>query len=100
MFETEEDYDLCAEACNGQEAVDLARQHKPELIVLDLSMPIMDGLQAARILKKIMPEVPIILFTQHVDSSALKFVDLPVDRVVSKSEGSTLISHIRTLIPI
>jgi CheY-like chemotaxis protein len=100
LFETEDDYDLCAEACNGQEAVDLARQHKPDLIVLDLPMPIMDGLQAARILKKIMPEVPIILFTQHADSTALRFVDLPVDRVIAKSDGATLIRHIRDLIPV
>jgi two-component system, LytTR family, response regulator AlgR len=100
MFEEQEDYDLCAEACNGQEAVDLAQQHKPELIVLDLSMPVMDGLQAARILKKIMPQVPIILFTQHAGSNALNFVDLPVDRVVAKTDGAKLISHIRSLIPV
>jgi two-component system, response regulator PdtaR len=39
IFETEEDYDICAEASNGQEAIDLAPKHRPELIILDLSMP-------------------------------------------------------------
>jgi chemotaxis response regulator CheB len=49
MFEREDDYDLCAEATNGQEAIALAIRHQPDLIILDLSMPIMNGLDAARI---------------------------------------------------
>ena len=50
MFEIEEDYDICAEAANGQETVDLAEKHRPDLIILDLSMPVMNGLEAARTL--------------------------------------------------
>ena len=68
MFEAEEGYDVCAEAANGQEAIDLALKYQPDLIILDLSMPILNGLEAAHQLKKIMPDVPIILFTQHSDS--------------------------------
>jgi DNA-binding NarL/FixJ family response regulator len=59
IFEAEEDYDICAEAANGQEAIDLALKHRPELIILDLSMPVMNGLEASRELKRIMPTVPI-----------------------------------------
>ena len=65
LFEREDDYDVCAEAKNGQEAIDLALKHRPDLIILDWAMPVLGGLAAARELKKIMPEVPIILFTQH-----------------------------------
>jgi len=50
IFETEENYDLCAEAVNGQEAIALAKQHKPDLIVLDFQMPVMNGIDAARTL--------------------------------------------------
>jgi len=57
IFEAEEDYDICAEAANGQEAIELAVQHKPHLIILDFSMPVMNGLDAARELKRIMPHV-------------------------------------------
>ena len=39
LFEIEEDYDICAEAENGQEAIELALQHRPDLIILDLAMP-------------------------------------------------------------
>src|SRR5271169_4421868 len=40
IFEIEEDYDICAEAVNGEEAIALAKQHKPDLIVLDFQMPV------------------------------------------------------------
>jgi PleD family two-component response regulator len=63
MFEKEEHYDLCAEAEDGKQAIELALQHRPDLIILDLSMPVMNGLEAAHELKKLMPKVPIILFT-------------------------------------
>ena len=48
LFEAEEDYDLCAEASNGREAIDLAIKHRPDLIILDLSMPVMNGYEAAK----------------------------------------------------
>jgi DNA-binding NarL/FixJ family response regulator len=65
LFEREDDYDICAEATNGQEAIDLALKHRPDLIILDMSMPVLNGMEATKELKKIMPDVPIILFTQH-----------------------------------
>ena len=46
---------------NGEEAVDKAQRLKPEIIILDLSMPVMNGLQAAQILQHIMPDVPLLL---------------------------------------
>src|ERR1700689_1905383 len=80
MFELEADYDMCAEATNGEEAIALARKHQPDLIILDLSMPRMNGLDASRELKRIMPDTPIILFTLYADearkSGAVQFVDM------------------------
>jgi two-component system response regulator DesR len=100
MFEREDDYDLCAEATNGQEAIALAIRHQPDLIILDLSMPIMNGLDAARELKRIMPYIPIILFTQHSDlGNRLGITNLNVDRIVSKSDASSLMGHVRSLAP-
>ena len=100
MFEEEADYDICAEATNGREAIDLALLHKPDLIILDLSMPVMNGLEAARELKRLLPRVPIILFTQHAEiSNRLGITNLNVDRIVSKSEGNSLMGHVRSLVP-
>lgn len=98
LFETQEDYDLCAEAENGREAVELAIKHHPDLIILDLEMPVMNGLDAAREIKRSLPDVPIILFTQYAAiAPGPGFMKLPVDRVVSKTDGRSLLGHIRSL---
>jgi NarL family two-component system response regulator LiaR len=83
FFEEEDDYDICAEATNGQEAIDLALKHRPELIILDLAMPVLGGLQASKELKRIMPTVPIILLTNYATlENALLAAGLMVDRVI------------------
>jgi DNA-binding NarL/FixJ family response regulator len=75
----------CREAANGREAVERARESKPDLIILDLAMPEMNGMQAAKVLKQSMPEVPIVLFTMYHVGSWSK--DMGVDAVVSKPDG-------------
>jgi CheY-like chemotaxis protein len=99
IFEAEENYDLCAEACNGKEAIELALKHRPELIILDFSMPVMNGLEAAKELKKLMPGVPIILFTQHADLGNTFRIEAPFDRIVSKTNPAELMGHVRELLP-
>lgn len=100
MFDLEKDYDLCAEAENGKEAIRLALQHHPDLIILDLSMPVMNGLEAAHELKRLLPNVPIILFTQHSDlGNRISITNLGVDRIVSKNEAASLMGHVRSLAP-
>jgi DNA-binding NarL/FixJ family response regulator len=101
IFEIIEDYDICAEAVNGEEAIALAMQHKPDLIVLDFQMPVMNGIEAAYELKRIMPKVPIILFTLHAE--AMKYSigqHSPIDLVVAKSDAFHIVDHIRSLIPV
>jgi CheY-like chemotaxis protein len=101
LFENEEDYDICAETTNGQEAIDLALKHRPDLIILDLAMPILNGLDASRELKKIMPEVPIILFSQYADlGDMLLSTGLLVDRIASKNNARELIGHVKSLVPV
>src|ERR1700745_471034 len=99
LFEREDDYDICAEAENGQEAIDLALKHRPDLIILDFAMPVLNGLEAARQLKKIMPDVPIILFTQHATVIRLAKPDVHIDQIVSKSNPESLMGHVRSLAP-
>jgi DNA-binding NarL/FixJ family response regulator len=69
LLETHTDWQVCAEAANGLEAVQKAAEFKPDLIILDLAMPVMDGLQAAREIHSSSPEVPILLHTDHAFSS-------------------------------
>lgn len=101
LFEREEHYDLCAQATNGEEAIELALKHRPELIILDLSMPVLNGADASKQLKRLMPGVPIILFTQYSDfGNALSQDQLNVDCIVSKTNVAELMSHVRSLLPV
>ena len=58
-------WDLCGEAVQGKEAVEKVEQLNPDLIILDLSMPVMNGLDAAREIRKKAPKVKIVGFTMH-----------------------------------
>jgi chemotaxis response regulator CheB len=69
LFQRESDFQVCREAENGKGTIAKALELYPDLIVLDLSMPVMNGLNAARELKRLMPVVPIIMFTPRVGNS-------------------------------
>jgi CheY-like chemotaxis protein len=99
LLAIEKNCELCAQAADGYEAISLARQCKPDLVILDLSMPKMNGLEAARELKKIMPTVPIILLTLHASSvNELLPKDLCVDLVVPKGDLRRLMDYVRMLL--
>ena len=101
LFEAEEDYDICAEAGDGEQAIELALKHAPDLIIMDLSMPVLNGLEAAHEIKKMMPQVPIILFTQYFEVGITLFENNPnIDRMVSKDDPGSLIDTIRVLAPV
>lgn len=59
LFQREEDFEVCGVAENGREAIEQAGHLHPDLIVMDLAMPVMNGLEAARVLKRMMPSVPL-----------------------------------------
>ena len=88
LFQRQGDFEVCAE------------QLLPDLIVLDLSMPVMNGLDAARVLKRIMPTVPLIMYSAFGD----RFVEQQVrligfSDVVSKSDPfSVLLAKARNLL--
>lgn len=80
-------YSICAEAENGVDAIDKAERCHPDLIVLDLAMPVMNGLQAASQIKRRMPGIPIILFTLYSAKELEKDARRAgVSCVISKSE--------------
>ena len=66
---------VVAEAKNGKEAIDLALQTKPDLMLLDIRMPLMDGIEAAQHAQKLQP-APHIIFTTAFDAYAIKAFDL------------------------
>jgi DNA-binding NarL/FixJ family response regulator len=58
-------WEVCADAVNGKEAVAKATELKPDLIILDISMPVMGGLDAARLIRAADPSAKIVIFTMH-----------------------------------
>jgi DNA-binding NarL/FixJ family response regulator len=100
LFTREGDFDVCGEAENGKEAVEKAQQLLPDLIVTDLSMPIMNGIEETRALKKLMPTMPIIVYTAHDDRFVEKEAAAAgVSAVVSKSQAAgILIATARSLL--
>lgn len=70
------DLEVC-EAVDGAEAIHLAPELKRSLIILDLSMPVMNGLEAAGKLKALMPEVPLLMFTNHLKQTVEKEAHVP-----------------------
>jgi DNA-binding NarL/FixJ family response regulator len=100
IFRRESDFDVCGEAANGHEGVRVAQLLCPDLIVLDLAMPVMNGLDAARMLRRIMPTVSLIMYSGIGD----KFVEqqaryIGISALISKAEApGTLVAKARALL--
>jgi two-component system, chemotaxis family, chemotaxis protein CheY len=81
-------FEVCGEAGDGVEAVEKATKLKPNLIVLDLSMPGMNGVEAAAALGQLMPEVPVVVLTMYGDLlGEAMAAGLAVKAVVGKADG-------------
>jgi DNA-binding NarL/FixJ family response regulator len=90
LVESDDDFAVCGDAADGVDAIEKAKQLVPDLILLDFAMPRMTGGEVAVILKRRMPQTPIILFTLHEDqvNQALA-AKMRVDRVLAKTDGMT-----------
>lgn len=87
-FEGQPGFTVCGEAEDGFDAISKAKRFAPDLIVLDLRMPVMDGLEAARELKKLFPQIPLMMLTCYHSSAAEKeALASGVTAVFSKPDG-------------
>jgi two-component system, NarL family, response regulator NreC len=80
-------FSVCAEAVDGVDAVDKASELKPDLIVLDLRLPRLNGIEAAYILRGRLPSTPIVLFTMYEISPAVVSA-AGISSVIHKSDGA------------
>jgi len=99
FLEKEENWLVVGEAENGKEALQRTEELKPDLVVLDLAMPVMNGLDATRELRRRYPSLPLVMFTNtatpYLTQEALS---AGVDALVSKSEPATLVIRIHDLL--
>ncbi len=95
-----EGWQICGEAENGRDAIDQAQQLRPDLIILDLAMPVMNGMEAAPLISKMLPHVPIVMFSIHGgDALQREARAAGVAAVVSKADNmKNLVGLARTLL--
>lgn len=90
---------VCGEAENGKMAVDMVRELDPDVVVLDLSMPVMNGLEAARHIAALAPRTRMLMFTLHAQPELVRQAQkVGISHVISKSEGldSNVVDAIRS----
>ena len=100
FLESKTGFQVCGEAVDGLDAIEKAKALKPDLILLDLVMPRMSGAEAASVLRDLMPDVPIVLFTMY-DESVTKslMTTVGVKAVLSKPDGiGNLVSCVQSLL--
>ena len=100
ILEAISDWRVTGEAVDGKDGIEKAKELHPDLIVLDMAMPGMNGLEAARRLNQIMPEVPLLMYSAFAD----RFMEqeafaVGVKAVISKASSmETLVSQARALL--
>jgi two-component system nitrate/nitrite response regulator NarL len=83
-------WDVCGEAGNGVEAVEKVRDLKPDLVLLDLGMPLMSGTRAAKMIRAIAPEIKIVFLSMHDSKAVVELVRIAcADGFVSKHCNAT-----------
>jgi DNA-binding NarL/FixJ family response regulator len=99
LLTTHADWEVCAEAKTGREAVTLAEQLKPDIVVMDLSMPDLNGLEAARRIRKQLPRTEIVILTLHFsDQLVREIVESGVRAYIMKSDADKdLVSAVEAL---
>jgi DNA-binding NarL/FixJ family response regulator len=94
-------FHICGEAENGQDAVAKVEQLHPDAVILDVSMPVMNGLEAAREIRRVAPSTKIVMFSMHDSSQMMETArQAGADAFVLKSApGQELVRVIRDLLP-
>jgi len=93
-------FEICGEAVNGAEALEKATALRPDLITLDLSMPLMNGIEAASQLKNKVPGIPVVIYTMLEDVLGKSLANtLGVKGIVAKADGLTkLLANIEAIL--
>ena len=93
-------WQICGEASDGQEALEKAGDLRPDLIILDVIMPVLDGISAARKIRALLPDIPILIYT-FLSFSGLETMakEAGAQALISKGDLRELVSEIRRFLP-
>src|SRR6516164_10042872 len=100
LLEVRPAWKVCAEASDGKEAVERAIEYRPDVIILDIAMPTMNGIEAAGHIAAFYPDIPIILFSLHLSDELINNLHNQAIRgAVCKSEaGRDLVNAVETVL--
>ena len=88
LFVLRPSWEICGEAEDGREAISMAKDLRPDLIVMDFKMPLTDGLRAAQEIVRNSPTTPIVMYTLYKDEQLESVArSAGVRRVVAKADG-------------
>jgi DNA-binding NarL/FixJ family response regulator len=96
-LERETDFEVCGEAVDGTDAVSKAKELSPDLIILDVRMPGLNGIEVAGILRRALPRIRIVLVTMFAEDVEKSFASFfRIDAVVSKVGGLANLTTVLT----
>ena len=100
LLESVENWTVCGEASTGREAVDLALHSPPDVIIMDITMPEMNGFEAAAKIAENRPEIPVIMFSLHLSEDVMgRFKTGAIRGAVAKSEAARdLLDAVRAVV--
>jgi DNA-binding NarL/FixJ family response regulator len=99
LLESEPGWEVCGEAATGREAVEMAQRLSPDVVVLDLSMPSMNGIEAARRIRQVAPHCEVLILTVHESEDMVRDALAAGARgyILKSDAGSDLVNAVRAL---
>src|SRR5579863_7108312 len=92
LLESREGFEVCCEVANGQQAIDKTRELKPDLVILDITMPILSGFDAARRIREFFPKTPIVILSMHREKEYIEEAQkIGIQGYVRKSQAALML---------
>jgi DNA-binding NarL/FixJ family response regulator len=99
VLQANPEWEICGEAADGVSAVEMFKELRPNIVILDFQMPGINGIETARRMAEIAPAVPVVLFTQHASADLEKHAhEVGIRSVVSKTNAFPMVGMIRELL--
>jgi DNA-binding NarL/FixJ family response regulator len=99
LLERHDAWKICDEAENGREAIEKVEQSQFDLVILDLQMPEMNGLDAARVISRLNPQTPILMVTMHMSAQlAVEARKVGIRGTCSKGDIHCVVQAVETLL--
>ena len=99
VLQANPEWEICGEAADGVSAVEMFKELRPNIVILDFQMPGINGIETARRMAEIAPAIPVVLFTQHASADLERHAhEVGIRSVVSKTNAFPMVGMIEALL--